>query len=284
MDWFDQFVIAARAWAAAMGVKLILAALIIIAGWILARLFSRAAAAWMHRWPRGQTVAPLTGSVVRGLVLFGAVVMALDQVGVPIATVIAGAGVVGLAVGFGAQALVKDVITGFFHIAEGVIAVGDVAQFGDVTGVVEEVGLRVTKVRAYNGQLWYIPNGAIDRVGNYNRGWCRAVVMVSVAYEGDVRRAMQVAQQVGDAYWKERPELVQEQPVAEGALGLNASDVSIRLVLKVKPQEHWGIERELRVRLKEAFDREGIEIPFPRSVVYHRQEPGTQLEVSRGDA
>lgn len=276
MNWFDQFVVTTRVWAAEMGVRLILAIVILAAGWALARVLSRAAASATLRWPRGQTVAPLTRTVVRMVVLFSAVVMALDQVGVPVTTVIAGAGIVGLAVGFGAQALVKDVISGFFHIVEGVLGVGDVAQVGDVTGVVEEVGLRVTKVRSYNGQLWYIPNGIIDRVGNYNRGWCRAVVNVAVAYEGDVRRAMQIAKRVGDAYWAEKPALVLEEPVAEGALGLNASDVTIRLVMKVKAQEHWGIERELRVRLKEAFDQEGIEIPFPRTVLYHRDDERKQ--------
>lgn len=285
MDWFEPFSLRVREYAPIIGTRLLVALLILVGGYILARVLATIAVRALHRRPRGQTLAPLARSMIRVVIVFAAVVMALDQLGVPITTVLAGAGVVGLAVGFGAQALVRDIISGFFHIIEGVLAVGDVAQVGDVTGLVEEVGLRVTQVRAYNGQLWYIPNGTIDRVGNYNRGWCRAVVQVSVAYEGDARRALTALKEVGDVYWKEKPELVLEEPAAEGALALGASDVTVRLVLKVKPQEHWGIERELRMRVLEKFNQEKIEIPFPRQVVYHRQEEGKLLELApRGGA
>lgn len=279
MEWFESLWPQVRVAAPQIAWKLVVSLLIVISGGIAARILGRMAALAIGRRPRGQTLAPLIRSIVRVAIFGTAIVMALDQLGVPIATVLAGAGVVGLAVGFGAQALVRDVISGFFHIVEGVLAVGDVAQVGDVTGFVEEVGLRITKVRAFNGQLWHIPNGTIDRVGNYNRGWCRAVVEVSVAYEQDVRKALAVVKRVGDAYRADHPELVLEEPEAQGAMGLNASDVTVRLVIKVKPQEHWGIERELRLRLKEALDAEGIEIPFPRRVLYHRQEDGRQLQV-----
>lgn len=279
MNWSDDVLMNLRAAAPEIAWKLVLAVLILIGGLIVGRLLGRIAGAAVARQPRGQTLSPLIRSIVRIAIFGTAVVMALDQLGLPIATVLAGAGVIGLAIGFGAQALVKDVISGFFHIVEGVIAVGDVAQVGDVTGLVEEVGLRITKVRAFNGQLWHIPNGAIDRVGNYNRGWCRAVVEVSVAYEHDARKALAVIKGIGDAYRAEHPTMVLEDPEAQGAMGLNASDVTVRLVLKVKPQEHWAIERELRLRVKEALDAAGIEIPFPRRVVYHRQEDGRPLQV-----
>jgi moderate conductance mechanosensitive channel len=255
-----------------LGGRVLVALLIIVAGWLLARLAARAVYTAIMRHERGQTLAPLTRSTVHVVLLGITLVMALDQVGVPVGAVLAGAGVVGIAIGFGAQSLVKDVITGFFHIMQGVIQVGDVAQIGEVTGLVEEVSLRLTKVRAFNGQLWYVPNGSIERVGSFNRGWCRAVAEVGVAYEHDVARALKVLQQVGEEFQKEKPTLVLERPEAQGIMGLNASDVGLRLVVKVKAQEHWATERELRLRIKQAFDREGVEIPFPRRVVYHRSD------------
>ncbi len=267
-----------------MGGRLVVALIIILSGYVLSRMLAGTVATALKRRPRGKTLAPLSRSITRVTVSGAAIIMALDQLGVPVTTVLAGAGILGIAVGFGAQALVKDIISGFFHIVEGVISVGDVAQFGDVTGVVEEIGLRVTQVRTFNGQLWYLPNGTIDRVGNFNRGWCRAVVQVPISYEGDVRRAMAVLKEVGEAYQKEKPEEVLEEPVADGVLGLNPSDIQVRLVLKVPPQMHWGIERELRARVKEAFDKEGISAPFPRQVVYHRQEDARLAALAQGAA
>jgi small conductance mechanosensitive channel len=201
------------------------------------------------------------------VLLAAATVIALDHLGVRIATVLAGAGIIGLAVGFGAQALVKDVISGFFHIVQGVLAVGDVVQVGEVKGVVEDVGLRITKVRAFDGELWYVPNGSIDRVGNFNRGWCRAVVEVSVPLEHDVRRAMQVLSEVGEAFRREHPDVVLDAAEVDGALGLTATNVTVRLGIKVRAQRQWSVERELRLRAKDALARERI--------AYHpQQQPG----------
>ncbi len=264
----------------ALGTRLLVAVLILLAGYLLSGVLAKMASRALKRTPRGQTVASLTRSIVRGVVLVAALTMALDHVGVPVATVLAGAGILGLAVGFGAQALVRDVITGFFHIVEGVIQVGDVAQFGDVTGVVEDIGLRTTQIRTFNGQLWYVPNGSIDRVGNFNRGWCRAVVEVPVAWESDARKVMAVLEEVGRAFRAERPDEVLEEPVADGVLGLQASGVLVRLVLKVKPQTHWGIERELRLRIREALEKQGVELPLPRQVVFHRDR---DRELGRDD-
>lgn len=261
-----------------IGGRFIVALIIVAAGFLLARILSRWAASAVQRRPRGETLAPLSRAIVRVVVAAAAVVMALDQLGVPIATVIAGAGVVGIAIGFGAQALVKDVISGFFHIVEGVLSVGDVVQIGEVTGVVEEVGLRVTQVRTFNGQLWYLPNGTIDRVGNANRGWSRAIVEVPLAQENDLRHALGILQKLGDEYHAQHPDLVLEPPAAEGSLTLEPSAAGLRLVVKVKAQEHWAVERELRVRVKEAFDREGLEIPYPRRVVVQRTAPEREKE------
>lgn len=221
---------------------------------------------------KGKTIGPLLKSLIRYTVIFITGVLVLRKLGVDPTPIIAGAGVIGLAVGFGAQTLVKDVISGFFLLFEGAIAVGDVINFGDQGGLVEEVGLRVTKYRTFSGELWVIPNGEIRAFGNLNREWMRAVVPVSIAYEQDVGRAMRMVEEVGKTWAAERRDIVLEPPEVQGILSFDDSAIIIRLVIKVKPLQQWKAEWELKLRIKEAFDREGIEIPFPRRVVYTRQE------------
>jgi small conductance mechanosensitive channel len=261
-----------------IGVSLLMLVVAVVLGAILGRWACRAL---LNRSHRAHTLARIARTAVSGAVTVVGAVMALDHLGVDVAALLAGAGILGLAVGFGAQSLVKDVITGFFLIYEGAIAEGDLAQVGEVTGVVERVGLRVSQVRTFNGQLFYIPNGQISVVGNWSREWVRAVVEVGLAYEHDVGKALAVLQRVGDDWARENEDLVLEAPEAQGVLGLNASDVGVRLVVKVKAPEHWASERALRRRVKDAFDAEGVEIPFPRHVVYHRQENGDALRLER---
>src|SRR5688572_8814035 len=141
------------------------AGLIVIAAILVGRAVSEAAVRVLHS-QRGGTLVPITRNGIRSLALAVGFVMALDHIGVDVATLIAGAGIVGLAIGFGAQSLVKDLISGFFLLLEDVVRVGDVATVGETTGTVEQVGLRMTLVRTFNGQLWYIPNGEIKTVGN----------------------------------------------------------------------------------------------------------------------
>jgi moderate conductance mechanosensitive channel len=192
-------------------------------------------------------------------------VLVLRALGVDPTPIIAGAGVVGLAVGFGAQTLVKDVISGFFLLFEGLIAVGDAISFGNSAGVVEEVGLRVTKYRTFSGELWVIPNGEIRAFGNSNRHWMRAVVAVAVAYEQDVGKAMHILEEIGKAWAAERRDIVLEPPQVQGILSFDESAVTLRLAVKVRPLQQAAVEWELRRRIKEAFDREG-------RVFYTRQE------------
>lgn len=221
------------------------------------------------RSTRSETLMPIAESIVRVVFTATGVVMALNNLGLDVATVIAGAGIVGIAVGFGAQSLVKDVISGFFLIADDVLAVGDFVEIGDKRGEVESIGLRMTRVRAFRGNLWHIPNGDITVVGNYNKQWMRATVEVGLAYEQDVAQGLRVLQQVGDQYAQQFPDLVLDKPEAQGILGFNASDLAVRLVIKVKPEVCFSAERELRKRVKAAFDAARIEIPFPRQWVYH---------------
>lgn len=222
-------------------------------------------------------LAPVISSFVRVVAVVAAAFMALDHIGVDVTTLVAGAGVLGLAIGFGAQALVRDLISGFFLILDGALAPGDFVKINEAVGQVEEVSLRITKVRAIDGQLFYIPNGQVTIVGNFSREWCRAIVVVGVAYEQDVEKGLEVLRKVAKEWAAEHEDLVLEEPVAQGVVGLNSSDVTLRIMAKVKPAEHWGVERDLRARIKAAFDESNVEIPFPRQVVYHRQEEGVAL-------
>jgi small-conductance mechanosensitive channel len=234
---------------------------------------------------KGKTVAPLLKNLLKYCIIFVAGVVVLRVLGVDPTPIIAGAGVVGLAIGFGAQTLVKDVISGFFLLFEGLIAVGDVISFGNSAGVVEEVGLRVTKYRTFTGELWVIPNGEIRAFGNSNRQWMRAVVAVGVAYEQDISKAMRVLDEVGRAWAEEHRGIVLEPPQVQGILSFDESSIALRLAIKVKPSQQGAAELELRRRIKEAFDREGVEIPIPRQVFYARAETdglnGEQADVRR---
>ncbi|MGR3309603.1 MAG: mechanosensitive ion channel domain-containing protein, partial [Candidatus Brocadiales bacterium] len=221
---------------------------------------------------RKQTIAPLMKDAAKYLTFFFAVVLILRQIGINTSTILAGVGIAGLAIGFGAQTLVKDIITGFFIIFEDSISVGDVVMVGDIRGFVEKVGIRVTKLRTLSGQLEIIPNGEIGKIGNFNREWMRAIIEVGIAYEGDIDKAMKTLKEISDQYTTEHPDIVLAPPEVQGILEFGASEVTIRVLIKVLPMRHWEVEREIKLRIKKGFDEKGIEIPFPRHVVYHRED------------
>lgn len=268
-------------WLSDVAVKLGIGLAVLFACVIVGRMLG----AWLRKLMlRRSARAGTLGAVVRDacgvLGLAVGVIMALSQLGLNVGALLASAGVLGLAVGFGAQSLVKDVISGFFIILDGSIAEGDIVEVDCRTGVVESVGLRTTQIRALDGQLWYIQNGEIRAVGNHSREWARVLMEVGLAYEADVAEGMRVLQSVGERYAEEHPEVVLEPPEVQGALSLADSSVGVRLVVKVVASEKWGADRELRLRCKAAFDESGIEIPFPRRVVYHRMDPdGKELRV-----
>jgi len=180
---------------------------------------------------------------------------------------LAGAGILGVALGFGAQNLVKDVITGFFILLENQYAVGEYISTAGFSGFVEEVGLRVTKLRDWGGEYHSIPNGQITTVTNFSRGSMRALVEVGISYEEDIDRTLDVMKRVAETVRGEMQDVIVEGPEVLGVVNFGPSEVIIRTIAKTKPLEQWKVERELRKRFKEAFDREGIEIPYPRRVI-----------------
>lgn len=222
-----------------------------------------------RRWV--ETILPLLQSLTKYVVAFFAIILILRELGVDARALLAGAGVVGIAVGFGAQTLVKDIVTGMFLLFEDTLSVGDVVEIGDVTGTVEEMTLRVVRIRLFSGALVTIPNGEIGRIANYNRGFTRAIVDMSVAYEADVDRVVEVIKRVAGEYYREHPEVTLEPPLVHRVIQLGSSGVVVRVSLKVRPQEHWNVERELRYLLKKAFDAEGIEIPYQKQTIYVKE-------------
>jgi len=221
---------------------------------------------------RAQTLLPLTLEVERYIVYFLAAATILAQMGIDTGAILASVGVVGLALGFGAQNLVKDVISGFFLLFDGLIAVGDVVKINDSTsGSVEAVGLRNTQVRDFSGLLWIVPNGDLRQFGNFNRGWTRAIVPVDIAKEADFQRACAAIREVAEAWCAENRDKVLEPPEVQALMALSDQSMQVRLVVKVKAMEHWAAERVLRARIKQALDERGIEMPYPRRVLIDRK-------------
>ena len=230
---------------------------------------------------RAETIALVLRSIVAAVVWGIASLLILGQIGIDLAPLIAGAGIGGLALGFGAQSIVKDFLSGLFMLIEDQYGVGDVIDIGAATGTVEEVSLRSTTLRDVHGTVWHVPNGEILRVGNFSQLWSRALIDVEVAYDVDLRYAQGVIQRVADEMWED-PEWggdeLMERPEVWGIQSLGASGVAIRLVVKTEPSMQWGVEREIRLRLKEALDEAGIEIPFPQQTVWFRHQGDHPLD------
>ncbi len=238
-------------------------------GRVIERLLRRAEGASDDpgRAQRAQTLAPLLKNVALYALSFTVAMVILQEMGVDMRAILVSAGVLGLAVGFGAQALIKDVIAGFFILFEGLVRVGDVIEVSGHTGTVETVGLRVTTMRVANGALRVVPNGELTQFANYNRGWARAMVDVGVTYDTDVRRALDALERAGRE-WSAEAGLALEPPRAQGIIRFGESEVGLRLVVKVAPAARNDAEIELRRRIKEAFDRDGLELAAPQRAIY----------------
>lgn len=217
---------------------------------------------------RGKTISQLLRSVGRVLILMIAFLITVNMF-IDVGPVLAGAGILGLAVSFGSQSLVKDVLSGFFILSENQFAVGDVIEAAGKSGVVEKMTLRVVVLRDLEGRMHIIPNGEIKVVSNATRVWSRAVVDIGVSYQEDVDRALAVvrdeaAQFSTDKAWSSQLDGAVEVP---GIEALGDSAVQIRTLIRTQPGSQWNAAREFRLRLKKRFDREGIEIPFPQREV-----------------
>ncbi|MDP2963698.1 MAG: mechanosensitive ion channel family protein [Sulfurimicrobium sp.] len=258
--------------------------LILVLAWMLLRLSGKAirmlkeylrsnADNNLEELKRIETLSRVFRYIASVVIYVVAGMVVLSELGISIAPILATAGVLGIAVGFGAQSLIKDYFNGFFLLLENQVRQGDVVEAGGKGGLVEEVTLRYIKMRDYDGHVHFIPNGIITTVTNMSRGFAFAVIDVGVAYREDTDQVMEVMRQVGNGMREDEVfgEKIVEPMEMAGVDRWDDSAVILRCRFKVQPLEQWGVRREYLRRLKQAFDREGIEIPYPHLTVYPGQ-------------
>jgi small-conductance mechanosensitive channel len=218
---------------------------------------------------RVYTLEKLLLNIFSYVLFFILIMIVFEVLGIHTTSLLAGASVIGLAVGFGAQGLVSDIVTGFFILLEQQIDVGDYVTVSGFDGIVEEVGLRTTRLRSFDGTLHFIPNRQIVTLSNHSRGNMRALVDIGIAYDADIDQAITVIQSVCDQFAVNNENIV-EGPNVLGVQTIGSSDVVLRVIAQTKNGEQWDVERSLKKAIKEAFDRNGIEIPFPHQVFVHK--------------
>ncbi|MEP7090824.1 MAG: mechanosensitive ion channel family protein [Nocardioidaceae bacterium] len=218
-----------------------------------------------RRVQRAETMGSLLKSIASIVVFTVFGITAVAELGYPVGPLIASAGVVGVALGFGAQNLVKDFLAGICMIFEDQYGVGDVVDLGDAGGTVEAVGLRVTRLRDVEGTVWYVRNGEIVRVGNQSQNWARTVLDIPVALDQDLHKVQDVLRDVAHDLWDDEDykHLIIEEPSVWGVQELTPNWITVRVTLKTAPLEQWAVAREMRQRIKIRFDHEGIEFAHP---------------------
>jgi small conductance mechanosensitive channel len=256
----------------------------LLLGWIGHRLLLRLIARLLRphdgapelsaRTQRARTLGPLLSSISRYVVAFVVGAVILQELGIDVRALMVSAGVVGLAIGLGAQSLIKDVITGFFLLFENLLAVGDTIEVGPHQGVVEAVGLRVTKIRKFSGELRVIPNGELTTFGLHSAGWTRAVVEIGVPYEQDVARALGILEAAGREFRERAGHDVLEPPVAEGIVRFGDAALVLRLHARVDARRKGELELDLRRRVKEALHAADIPIAYPQLMVHLGADAG----------
>ena len=297
-EWSNSRVLAeVAAWFIERGLALLL---VLLAGWLVSRIVTRAIAHFKQRIARpalrdvgrdpsvseeaetlrakarAETLAGVLRSVALTAVWSFTVLLVVAQLDINLGPLLAGASLLGIAIGFGARDLVRDFLSGVFMMIEDTYSVGDDIDFGKGRGTVERVSLRSTSIRTRQGVVWTVANGGIDYVGNFSQLWARAQVDIEVSYNCDLRQAMEVIRQAGQEMWED-PEWggdeLSEPPQVKGVQALGESGIFIRVRAKTRSSVQWRTERELRLRIKEALDAAGIEMPFPhRTLIVRRGE------------
>lgn len=234
------------------------------------RILARATGADSERYE--QRISTV-GSLLRNLtsIAVGSVLVltVMTVLGIPLAPLLASAGVGGIALAFGAQSLVKDFLSGIFMIMEDQYGVGDLIDTGDARGTVEDVGLRVTRLRDSTGTVWYVRNGEILRIGNQSQGWSTAVIDVPVAYDEDAGRVIGILEEVAAELERDAAyaDVLLERPDVAGVNAVSATTMTIRMTAKTAPNQHWGIQRTLLERSLAALGKAGVRSPIPMGVL-----------------
>src|SRR5690625_964772 len=229
---------------------------------------------------REETLNKLIQNVATYIIYFTAFVMILDTLTIQIGPLLAGAGIAGLAIGFGAQNLVKDIISGFFIVFEDQFGVGDYVSFAGIEGTVEEIGLRTTKVKSWTGEQQIIYNGNITQVTNYSIHNGLAIVDINIPYENDIAVAEKIIEDVLSGL-ADKYEQIVSTPVIHGVQNLETSHVVLRVIAETLPVYQWSGARVIRKEVKERLYKEGINIPAPRLVLYTQNEQPTAYEIDR---
>ena len=270
---------------------LIIVVLAVVGRWVLGKVIDRLVSRAEHgllpdriqwlgsdtasarRVQRARTMGSVLKSIASIVVFTISLLMILPELGLNIGPLLASAGIIGVALGFGAQSLVKDFLSGVFMIFEDQYGVGDVVDVGEASGTVEAVTLRVTRLRDVNGTVWYVRNGEILRVGNMSQNWARTVLDVPVSYKEDLAKVRNVLKEVAHDLWEDEDFKGQviEEPEVWGVESLTPEAVTVRVTMKTAPLQQWNVAREMRERVKARFDHEGITMPHPQRVVVENQ-------------
>ncbi|MCX8043602.1 MAG: mechanosensitive ion channel family protein [Desulfobacterota bacterium] len=267
-----------QAWITTHGFRLLL---ILAAAWIakkilvatvrkIERRFEQETGVPSETEKRAKTLTAIIHTTLLVAIYAIAIITIISELGIQIGPLLAGAGIAGLAIGFGAQSLVKDVINGFFLLLENQIRVGDVVEVGGIGGMVESINLRTIRLRDLQGRLHIIPHGSIDRVTNFTKDWSQALIEIGVAYKEDIDRVIEVLTRVGEEL-RNDPDFapfILEPMTMQGVDSFGDSSVNLRMYFKTLPLKQWEVAREFRRRVKKAFDIAGIEIPFPHRTIY----------------
>lgn len=219
---------------------------------------------------RVKTLEKLLLNLFSYVMFFVFALMLFGVLGIPLGPLLAGAGIIGLAIGFGAQGLVSDIVTGFFILLERQLEIDDYVTTAGYDGIVEEIGLRTSKIRSFDGTLNYVPNRYIEGVANHTRGNMRALVDISIRYNDNVDEAITVLEQVCTEFKDD--ERFKEGPDAIGIQSLGSSDIVLRVVGQTENGLQWECERAMRKHIKAAFDHAGIETPFPQQIAVHNNQ------------
>jgi small conductance mechanosensitive channel len=238
-----------------------------------------------RREARVTSISAVIGSTTAVIIWSIALVVALGEIGVNVAPMIAGLGIAGVALGFGAQSLVKDCIAGLFMLLEDQYGIGDVVDLDEAIGTVEKISLRTTVLRGVDGTVWHVPNGVVQRVGNQSQLWSVALIDVNVAYDCDLAAARQVIIEcatnlcAGDEW----VDAVLDPPQLLGVEALGVDGITIRVTVKTQPGRQWALQRALREAIKAALDGAGIEIPFPQRTIWVRRDDDSALAAPGDD-
>ncbi|WP_159450196.1 mechanosensitive ion channel family protein [Demequina sp. NBRC 110056] len=236
-----------------------------------------------RRRQRAGTLRKVLKSFLAVFLIAIVVVTLLATLGVPIGPMLASAGVLGVALGFGAQSLVKDILSGIFMLMEDQYGVGDVVDLGEATGSVEEVGLRCTRLRSLDGTVWYVPNGQIIRVGNMTRMWSRVMVEVRFAYDTDVEAARQAMIDAVEAAKEDSDDIAAAllgEPEVAGIESLEYNAIMLRLLCQVNPSAQWDVQREVRREMRRIFAERQISLAVPgEAMVFDTKTPEVHVQL-----